>query len=156
MKKHQYVSEYSADTFEFELKSILGSRLDGCSFNGEVGKGTFKIWGNYFYGARGFLRCRPVLEGRFYEEKGVTRVDVTHKYGAAERVVLGLFALLFFFLGVWVFIAAFEDGVLSSLGGLLCVLGWGLVLAAVAHVNHLILARFYLRKFKRIKALKLS
>ena len=154
MKKHHFTGAYPAETFRFELESILGSRLDGCSFNGIVDKGSFKIRGNYIKGTHGLIR--PVLQGDFYEENGITHVAVTPKYSVNEYISQMLFALLFFVIGVCVLIAGRGDGAASSWAGCLCIWCIGLVFIAALHVAFLISARLFIRKFKSMQALKLS
>ncbi len=147
MKKHQYISPYSEDTFRFELQAILGSNLDGCFFNGAVDKNAFEIKRNYIFGSKGIPRI--VLKGKFYESSGTTHIAVTPKYSAVQKTSQYILALLFFALGLFCLVAGRNTDLRLAFVFCLCTWAIGLLIMVLYHLLIVICARLAIRKLKK-------
>ncbi|MBE6678416.1 MAG: hypothetical protein E7597_06455 [Ruminococcaceae bacterium] len=147
MKKYQYTSPYSEDTFRFELQAILGSSLDGCFFNGDVDKNAFEIERNYIFGSKGIPRI--VLKGKFYESSGITRIVVTPKYSAVQKTSQYILALLFFALGLFCFVAGRHTDLRFAFVFCLCIWAIGILMMVLYHLLIVVCARFAIRKLKK-------
>ncbi len=147
MKKYQYTTPYSEDTFRFELQAILGSSLDGCYFDGAVDKNAFEIKRNYIFGSKGIPRI--VLKGKFYESSGTTHLSVTPKYSVEEKISQYIIALLFFALGIFCLVAGRNTDLRLAFVFCLCTWAIGLFILVLCHLLFVICARFAIRKFKK-------
>ena len=154
MKKYRYVTPYTAETFRFELQSILGSSLDGCCFDGEPAQNSFRIRRNYLFGTKGFPRA--VLDGKFYGENSKTHIVITPRYSSNYAVSQIIIAVLFFALGIYPFACDRDSGLLSAALCGLCLWGLGLLFLAVFHVAVIISARLSINRLRKSLSIELD
>lgn len=155
VQTYRYVTNYCKDTFGFELQSILGSSLDGFCFYGTVEQSSFKLRRNHTFSFRGNF-IYPILEGRFFEEEGVTHIVISPKYRKIDVVAMAIQTLLFFAIGVAVFAAELQESILSAV--MLCLFLWGLglVFLGLYYIVFLINTRLSINKLKKTLNIEIS
>ncbi len=145
MKSYRFICNCSADTFRFELGAILGSYFDGCYFNGKVEEGSFNVRKNNFPGGRRLPR--PDIVGRFYGEQGKTHVEIKLVYRTWYKLLIGFLSCI---LLIGSLVNAFTPGK-DSLVNIIA----PLIICGVMNLTVVIIARWHLRKLKKLLGVKM-